>query len=64
MGGMDEESNFLPIQNDGWGGRYKGSYQLFLPQIPTAVLGGSVSDVPGKFDLVRLIDYSVDRVCR
>ena len=50
-----------PDTNDRWGGR---GISYFPPQIPTAVLGGSVPDVPGKFDLVRLIDYSVDRVCR
>ena len=42
-------------------GRQIHGYQLFPPQILTAVLGGSVPDVPGKFDLVELIDNSVDR---
>ena len=51
---MDEGSNLLPIQMID--GRQIQGYQLFPPQIPNAVLGGSAPDVPGKFDLVRLID--------
>ena len=40
-------------------GRQIQGYQLFPPQILTAVLCGSVPDVPGKFDLVTVWTESV-----
>ena len=55
---MDEDSNLLPIQMID--GEADTRISVISSTDPNAVLGESVPDVPGKFDLVPLIDYSVD----